>query len=123
MDMQSVYRCCPGWMQRGEERGCLHSEYNTVCVCVMDTEYLNNACYLQECVLLVLALMEGSALRPVINYVSVQKGSRERAANTVSVLCLLKGLKFQLLNIQWLIYLFNVQEWVLWSYSIFIDLF
>lgn len=37
MEMQTVYRCCPGWMQRGEERGCLHSEYNnTVCVCVMD---------------------------------------------------------------------------------------
>ncbi|KTG42983.1 hypothetical protein cypCar_00001445 [Cyprinus carpio] len=24
MEMQTVYRCCPGWMQRGEERGCLH---------------------------------------------------------------------------------------------------
>lgn len=64
-----------------------------VCVCVMDTEYLNNACYLQECVLLVPALMEGSALRQVISYASVQKGLRERAANTVSLLCLLKGLK------------------------------
>lgn len=71
-------------------------------VCVMDTEYLNNACYLQECVLLVPALMVGSALRPVISYVSVQKGLRERAANTVSLLCLLKGLKFQLLIIPYL---------------------
>lgn len=99
MEMQTVYRCCPGWMQRGEERGCLHSEYhNTVCVCVMDTENLNSACYLQECVLLVPALTVGCALRPVISYVSVQKGSKERAANTVSLSYLLKGLKFQCMN-------------------------
>ncbi|KAI2656395.1 Multiple epidermal growth factor-like domains protein 6 [Labeo rohita] len=50
MEMQTVYRCCPGWMQRGEERGCLHME---------------------------------SALRLVISFVSVRKGLREHAANTV----------------------------------------
>ncbi|XP_023822887.1 EGF-like and EMI domain-containing protein 1 [Salvelinus sp. IW2-2015] len=24
MDVHRVYRCCPGWTQRGKERGCLH---------------------------------------------------------------------------------------------------
>lgn len=44
MEMQTVYRCCPGWMQRGEEGGCLHSEYhNTVLyVCVVGQWCLNS---------------------------------------------------------------------------------
>ncbi|KAI4878960.1 hypothetical protein NFI96_004800, partial [Prochilodus magdalenae] len=24
MELQTVYKCCPGWAQKGEERGCLH---------------------------------------------------------------------------------------------------
>lgn len=27
MDLQTVYKCCPGWTQMGEEAGCLHSKY------------------------------------------------------------------------------------------------
>lgn len=87
MEMQPVYRCCPGWMQRGEERGCLHSEYhNTVLyVCVVGQGCLNSVCYSQECVPLAPALTVGSALRRVISFASVRKGSRECAANTVSL--------------------------------------
>ncbi len=85
MEMQTVYRCCPGWMQRGEERGCLHSEYHdtTVRVCC-GSRFLNSLCYPQECVPLAHALTEGSALRRVISFASVRKGSRECAANMVS---------------------------------------
>jgi hypothetical protein len=27
MDVHRVTRCCPGWTQRGKERGCLHREF------------------------------------------------------------------------------------------------
>lgn len=26
MDWHTVHKCCPGWTQRGEEVGCLHSK-------------------------------------------------------------------------------------------------
>ncbi|KAL2096032.1 hypothetical protein ACEWY4_008180 [Coilia grayii] len=38
MDLHHVYRCCPGWMRRGQERGCLHR------VCLPDTCFNGGRC-------------------------------------------------------------------------------
>ncbi|XP_046873122.1 multiple epidermal growth factor-like domains protein 6 [Hypomesus transpacificus] len=38
MELHTVYRCCPGWSQRGEERGCLHR------VCGADTCFNGGRC-------------------------------------------------------------------------------
>lgn len=91
IDRHTVWRCklSIGAAQggcRGEKREavCIVSII-TLYVCVVGQGCLNSVCYPQECVPLAPALMVGSALRRVISFVSVRRGSRECAASTVSL--------------------------------------
>ncbi|KAM7399497.1 hypothetical protein PAMP_018764 [Pampus punctatissimus] len=76
MDLRTVYKCCPGWTQRGEELGCPYNKH------LSD----QHSCmwYLQGCVVPIHVSMEGDVQRVEIIYACVQRVSKGQDANTMA---------------------------------------